>query len=640
MRNGYGHMVHDYYVAKLRAMRAQRKAELDGLTTRLSALAYRDKVRAAIREAFGPLPEKTPLNARVTGVIKGDRYRIEKVIYESRPGCLVTASLYVPNGLDAPAPCVLGTCGHSADGKACDLYQGFSQRLAVAGFVVLLYDPYNQGERDQYALVEGGEAMASCTTAHNMMGKQMELVGDYFGTWRAWDGIRGLDYLLARPEVDPTRVGLTGNSGGGTMTTWLWPLDDRFTMAAPGCFVTTFLSNLENELPADCEQYPPGVLGAGLEMADFLIARAPNPVLVLGQHYDFFDRRGHQEACDEVRRFYELMGEPLDLVGCYRGPHGHGYLTENQIEMVDFFARHAGIEGYTTLDETIPLPPSDLFCTPTGNVMQAGSKAIFAFTAERAEALAAERPPVGAASLREALTRLLSIPDDQPTPHYRCLRPIRAADHTTARYAIETEPGIQAILSKRLIDVEHPYTLDVEGTVHLYLPHTSAEAAFDEDTKLQELAAAGDVYALDVRGLGESMPYEEGPFFAPYGMDYMFHGHGLLFGESYLGRRVYDVLRTMDLLIHEGATEIRLYGRGQGGLLALFAAVLAPEVAHIALINTPRSFIEWTRVPLENWPSTAHVRDILAELDLDDCVGVLGKKVEMIEPWGPGMGLA
>ena len=71
-----------------------------------------------------------------------------------------------------------------------------------------------------------------------MMGKQLELLGQFFGMWRVWDGIRALDYLLTRPEVDPSHVGVTGNSGGGTLTNWLWGAEDRFTMAAPGCFVT------------------------------------------------------------------------------------------------------------------------------------------------------------------------------------------------------------------------------------------------------------------------------------------------------------------------------------------------------------------------------------------------------------------
>lgn len=103
-----------------------------------------------------------------------------------------------------------------------------------------------------------------------MAGNQLSLVGEFLGTWRVWDGIRALDYLLEQPEVDATRVGVTGNSGGGTLSTYLWALDERITMAAPSCFVTTYLTNLENELPADSEQCRPGILAAALLVADHL----------------------------------------------------------------------------------------------------------------------------------------------------------------------------------------------------------------------------------------------------------------------------------------------------------------------------------------------------------------------------------
>ena len=140
----------------------------------------------------------------------------------------------------------------------------------------------------------------------DMMGNQMQLVGEFFGQWRLWDGIRGLDYLLSRPEADRTRVGVTGNSGGGTMTTYLTAFDDRFTMAAPGCFVTRYFCNLENELPSDSEQIPPGILAAGLDMADFFVAQIPRPTILLGQENDFFDVRGLRATFEELRRLYRI----------------------------------------------------------------------------------------------------------------------------------------------------------------------------------------------------------------------------------------------------------------------------------------------------------------------------------------------
>ena len=635
-------MVLDDQVAKVRQIHRERKARLNQMATRDQAVGYQERVQEAIHRAFSPRPPKTPLHPRVTGEVERPVYRIEKVTFESRPGCLVTANLYVPHGLQEPAPCVLGACGHSEPGKACDLYQGFCQRLAHAGFVVLIYDPLSQGERDQYYGLDEREALGWGTRAHNMMGKQLELIGEFFGMWRAWDGVRALDYLLSRPEVDPKRVGLTGNSGGGTMTTWLWAIEDRFTMAAPSCFVTTFLHNLENELPGDSEQCPPGVLRAGVEMADFLISAAPKPVLLLGQAYDYFDRRGLQDAYEDVKRFYGILGAPEENVSLFIGPQGHGYSVHNQGAMVEFFARHANVPP-VQVSETETLDEETLFATLEGQVMAAGATPIYKLIASRAQELEAQRALLDAATLKAELGRLLALPAARPLAYYRNLRQVRKDDRVFARTALETEGGIRAILWKRLADPARPHSLDVESVVHLFLPHVSSETDLMEDSLATSFEASSPLYALDVRGLGESTPEESRPgFFQPYGMDYMFHAYGLMLEQSYLGRRVYDVLCAMDLLVHEGAESVQLYGRGQGALLALFAALFHERVASVTLKNGPRSFVEWTQTPLVTWPAANFLRGVLEICDLSGCLRVLcdrlgAERVHVIEPWGPDM---
>ena len=637
-RNGYPHMVLDQYVDRIRALRAIRKERLDSIRTRGQAIAYQQEVRRAIRRAFAPHPRRTPLNPQIVGSIETAHHRVEKILFESRPGCLVTAHLYIPTKLDGPAPAVLGTCGHSGIGKLEPFYQEFCQRLARNGFIVLIYDPFNQGERDQYWRLKERSVVAGCTHAHNMMGKQLELVGEWFGAWRAWDGVRALDYLLSRSEVDKTRVGLTGNSGGGTMTTWLWAYENRFTMAAPSCFVTTFLANLENEIPADCEQYPPGVIGAGLEMADFLIARAPEPVLLLGQNYCFFDRRGLREAYDDVRRFYDVIGAPEANSDLFIGPNPHGFSHHNQEAMVDFFVQHAGqpltvkIRNPEYLEETVAN------VTPKGNTVDAGATPIYELIATRADELQAKRKKMSVADLKKRLPKLLHLPTRKEIPHYRALRSARIAGQTCSRYAVETEGDIRSILYKRLEIPAPAPTLDVEKEIHLYLPHTSSEVDLTEDRLAVSLAKKHPLYALDVRGLGESLPDEGGGnFFAAYGMDYMFHGHGLLFGESYLGRRVHDLLSTLDLLVAEGAKKIHLYGRGQGALIALYASLLHDAISSLALKNAPLSYHAWTQVPLVAWPAANFPCNVLADFDIPDMIRARGRKINLIQPWGPDM---
>ena len=210
------------------------------------------------------------------------------------------------------------------------------------GYVCLIYDPIGQGERLQYVKEDLTSRIGVGVPEHLHAGNQQFLVGEFFGMWRAWDGIRALDYLLTRPEVDPQHVGVTGNSGGGTLTTWLCGLDRRLTMAAPSCFVTTFLCNMENELPADTEQCPPKALALGLDHVDFLAAMAPKPVAILAQERDFFDVRG------SWRRVRTAAAVSTDCWATNRTPprssdrRTHGYTQENREAMYAWFGQATG----------------------------------------------------------------------------------------------------------------------------------------------------------------------------------------------------------------------------------------------------------------------------------------------------------
>ena len=635
-RNGYPHMVLDHTVSTVREIYAERARRLSEIRTRKQALAYQGKVQTAIPRSFGPRPRKSALKAQITDIIELPTHRIENILFESRPGCLVTGNLYIPKKLAGPAPGVIGTCGHSATGKREGLYQGFCQRLVRNGFVVFIVDPFNQGERDQYYDIPNRESVRACTRAHNMMGKQLELLGEWFGAWRTWDKVRALDYLLTRQEIDPTRIGLTGNSGGGTMTTWTWAYEPRFTMAAPSCFVTSFLNNLENELPADSEQYPPGVIGAGLDMADFLIARAPNPILMLGQTYDFFDRRGLRQAYEEVKRFYQVLRAPSDSVGLFIGPQGHGYSRHNQEAMVSFFSRHSGKKRVTRLSKVEDLGDR-LNVTPKGEVIPAGAKPVFEMIREKADSLSTKRTKSTVSQLRAQLTRLLRLPKRTPIPHYRVLRASSFAGGRVARYAIQTEGHVRALLHRHL-DTPYTHSLDIDKEIHLYLPHTSSEIDMSEDRLALSLKRKGTVYSLDTRGLGESLPDEGGKdFFEAYGMDYMSNGYGIMLGESFLGRRVHDLLTTIDLLEDAGARRIHLYGRGQGSLIALFVSVVDSRITSVVLKNAPLSYRSWANAPLVSWPNANVLRDVLKVFDLPDCYRALGKRLKVIQPWGPEM---
>jgi dienelactone hydrolase len=642
----FRHALHDHLIARLRDISTDRAGRLAAIRTREQAARYCVDVRRRIARCFGPMPKRTPLRAEVTGTVGGPGYTIEKLTYESRPGFIVTANLYRPEG-SGPFPAVLAPCGHSAVGKAEPRYQQFCAALAKAGFIALIYDPVSQGERLQY-LGEPGmpQDPPNCCVEHNMAGNQMSLVGDFLGTWRAWDGIRGIDYLLTRDDVDRHRLGVTGNSGGGTLSTYLAALDSRLSMAAPSCFITTYLSNLENELPADAEQMPPGVLAAGLDMADFVLAHAPRPTLLLGQHNCFFDERGLRKSFEQIRRIYRLLGKAKD-VDLFVGAHTHGYHTDAQLAMCRFFAKQCGLKLPTRIADAPDLPPDALFATPTGQVQDVrGQRFIHAFTRDTATAMRAARKPLKGDALRTAMRKVLGVDTRRAAAHYRVLRPI--GDVPSKVYdldfplGLETEPG-------RVLAVLHmlrhgraagamPYLAQppVVKQAVMYLPDVSTLDDLRAGLVPLDARQCPDVlFAVDARGLGmmRSGTCQDEQFHAPYGSDYMEAAHGQMLGESHIGRRVHDVLCSLDLLKATGTKRVHLVGRGLGAVLATFAACLHPVVGHVTLRDGLRSFDELTQTPVNGWPLSILPRDILRHFDLEDCYQLIGKRRLTATKW-------
>jgi dienelactone hydrolase len=643
--NRFPRMVQEYFVAQVRAAEKAGLEARAALRSRADAEAYVQAVRKMIRLCFGRLPEKTPLKPRVAGVVDRDTYRVEKVLFESRPGFLVTANLYVPRGKKTPLPGVVGACGHSNNGKAADAYQAFAQGLVRRGYVVLVYDPIGQGERLQYTHIDKGRPRPG-VGEHLHAGIQQFLVGEFFGTWRAWDGIRALDYLLSRPEVDPKRVAVTGNSGGGTLTAWLCGLDQRWSAAAPGCFITTFRRNLENELPADTEQCPPRALALHLDHDDFLAALAPRPVLILAKEQDFFDVRGSEEAYARLRRLYTLLGHPDD-VGLFVGPTPHGYTRENRAAMYRWFNRAAGTPDDRIDPEFVVEKDETLWCTPKGQVADLGSRTVFSFTREKSESMAHGQKVLDGEELRRAVMAALRLPERSGTPEYRILREIEGRRFPKAHftpYAVETEPGIFALVYRlSQVRIESRPSQD-GGPAVLYVAHHSADAELRDEPLVAQLLREepkATFYACDVRGIGESRPDTCGAdqFLAAYGSDYFYAIHSIMLDRPYLGQKIFDVLRVLDWLASFGHREVHLAGRGWGSLPATFAALLHDQVARVSLKNALTSYRDVAESELYAWPLSAFVPGVLEHFDLPDCYRALKiKGLRQIDPWGPNGG--
>lgn len=646
--NRFPRMMQDWLIDQMREAEARGGALRAAVKTKADAENYVKSVRDRIQQAFGPLPEKTPLNAKVTRTADREGYRIENVIFESRPNYMVTGNLYVPTGRKQPMPGVIGVCGHSLNGKAAEAYQAFAQNLARLGYVCFIIDPVGQGERFQYLSDTLKSRLGGGVAEHIQMGNHQALIGEFLGTWFTWDGIRALDYLLTRPEIDPQHIGVTGNSGGGTQTTWLCGLEPRFTMAAPACFVTTFRRNAENELPADTEQCPPQVLALGLDHSDFLAAMAPKPVVILAQEKDFFDVRGSIETYERLKPLYALLGKP-ENIQLHIGPDHHGYSQPNREAMYRFFNQVTRVSDAKTEPALTVEKDETLWCAPRGQVAELKSRTLMSFTHETALALAKKRVALRGDALKQAVRDLLKMPELSATPpDYRILRSAGTRKYSAkayCTYAVETEPHIHALLTRLHDDMLTSRPPGGAKQAVLYISHRSADAELRDEALVKELIAASPeaaFYACDVRGIGDSQPNTCGAdqFLKPYGNHYFYAAHGLMLDRPLLGQRTFDVLRVIQLLLSAGHQEVHLAGKGWGALPAAFAAMLSERVTQVTLKNGLTSFGDLAGSEDYQWPYAVMLPHVLKHFDLPACYAELeSKKLRNIEPWGAADGM-
>lgn len=617
MQNIHGESLNEFYVSLFRENFRKRKERLSALRTKEEALAYRDEVRRKIRGIFNLPTGKTPLEPVITKVSEHHGITVEHLYFYSRPGFPVTANLYYPAARknSSSLPAVLYLMGHNGNGKAAARF--FPLALAEKGFAVLVPDPIGQGERIQFAGVEGIDG--HCVFEHNILGKQQLLCGDFFGTWRVWDAIRSLDCLCSRPEVDPARIAVAGCSGGGTLTTWLNALDDRPALMSPSCYITSWKRNVENELPVDVEQVPPGAVAAGLEMSDFLIAAAPRPMLILGAENDFFDPRGTAETFEELRRFYALLGCEND-VRMELEPGGHGYRLESRESFYRFVLPYMHVDALPEEPSgLIPLTDPQTFVCDGSVFHIPGNRHVGGFSGELADRLKERRVRKSPEELRAVLGKRLGAVEAF-VPEYRVLRGRGGESLCFSRFALETEPGRPLCVLKRVADETFFHLPEESGAVRLYL----AEFDCEDELAGRMPEAGGPLYGLDMRGLGECTPSgtdqpEERNFFHLYQFDYHFASLGLFLNRPVLAGKVQDILCTLELPPFAGAM-VTLEARGLACYPALIAALFAKRPPRLELSSLPQSWGEAARANVPDLPMSSLIPGVLEDTDLPELI--------------------
>jgi hypothetical protein len=366
-----------------------REENIARLATRSDWETYQDQIKMTLCGTAAKFPA-SPLNPRITGTIERPGFVVEKVLFESHPGFYVTACLFIPGERQTPAPAVIYCSGHTELGFRSDAYQQVILNLVAKGFIVFAFDPIGQGERLQYPDPETGKSKAGGPTIeHSLAGMQTLLTGTALTDYFIWDGIRAVDYLATRSEVDMQRIGITGRSGGGTQSAMIGACDGRILAAAPENYITSFRRLFQSIGPQDAEQNPWQAIARGFDHADYLHARAPRPTLVLATTNDIFSIQGVRETFREAMASYVAMGHPQNL-RLTEDMGGHESTRRNREAVYAFFREHLALPGDTTDTAVELFKPEELWVTPTGQVQTSyGGETIYSLNRKyfRKEAL-------------------------------------------------------------------------------------------------------------------------------------------------------------------------------------------------------------------------------------------------------------
>ena len=625
---------------------AERKQEVLALGTPEDVARRKARIRRTIEEAVGGFPERTPLHPKIVGTIEKDGYKIEKIIFESQPRFYVTANLYLPTSGAGPYPGVLYPLGHERGGKSHDTWQRMLVTLARNGYVALTWDPLGQGERAQiYDRDSQQRKLIRSTTEHSMLGVQCLLAGDNVARYTIWDGIRALDYLLSRPEVDSSRIACTGNSGGGTHTSYISALEDRIHVAAPSCYLTGWGRLLDTIGPQDAEQVLLPWIGAGMDHADFAIAFAPRPFLMLSAVRDFFSIVGARETFAEAREIYGVF-DAKDKIAMAEVDRGHGYHEPNRIAAYKWFARWLKNETYEGGEPEVEvLPFEELACTPTGQVATSlESETVFTLNRKRVESFDPKLPEVQSqddlAHFREAVTERAAR---------RSAFERKRGAPAVETYGVIERPGyrVEKILYRPQPEIPIPALLFVpessgERPAIVYADGAGKSAAAAPGGEIEWFVRQGAVVlAVDLRGMGETDRVDDrnGSDFPRYFGDYDSAMTSFLLGKSLVGMRAADVLAGVDLLERRDevdAARLAIIGKGRAAVPALYVAAFDERIQRAAfeeMLVSYRAVVE-QRIHRDVLESVAI--GALREYDLPDLAAALAPRpVRLINPVDP-----
>ena len=606
--------------AQIEAASLARKQTYETLKTADEIAAYQARTRAFFVERLGGFPERTPLNAQVVGQGPGDGYRYEKIIYESQPGFYVTALLFLPL-TEGPYPGVLMPCGHSQNGKAAETYQKAAILLAMHGFATLVYDPIGQGERF-YPFGPNGKQLGP-THNHGLLDAGAVLTGTNVALFTIWDGIRGIDYLQSRADIVPEKIGLTGNSGGGTLTSYIMALDERVQVAAPSCYLTNFDRLMKTIGPQDAEQNIFGQMAFGMDHPDYILMRAPKPTLMCVATRDFFDIEGAWDTFREAKRVYTRLGhaERVDLI---ETDETHGFSVQLREGMVRWMKRWLlGVDEPVFEPVITILTDAEALCTLDGNVNRlAEARSGFDLNRYRADRLKRQRGGSSSDELRGKIFELTGASRAGLTTRGEMIRVDveESGDYSVESWNLSSEVDVR--IPMRL------YRPTGEPKAVVVYVHQDGKESIDSTYIDGRVAEGIAVCAVDLRGYGETRTtLNPSGWKDTVGNDWTDFKRAYLLGRSFVGMRVDDIALVANSLRYffGDDVELSLDAFGTATVPAWHAAALFPEV--FSEVRLHRGIPSWEAVVGEPYAKHVLINTVHGALrvyDLPELSGLAG----------------
>ena len=599
------------------------------LKTEIDWKKRQEIVKAKLMKSVGPFPGKTPLNPIITGVLKKNGYRVEKIIYESVPKFYVTACLFIPDRIKGKGPVVIHVSGHTWNAFRDSTYQIVIQNLVKKGFIVFAIDPIAQGERDQYFdSVENKSIIENGVPSHSYVGNQCFISGSSIAKYFTWDIIRGIDYLETRKEVDMKNIGIAGRSGGGTQSAYAVAFDDRIKASAPEAFITSQKRLLESVGLQDAEANLYHAVINGIEHADFIEVRAPKPMMILTTSRDFFSIQGARETYQEALKAYQAFGKPGNLI-LAQDDYIHGSTKKNREAVYGFFQKFLEHPGNPVEDEVEILNPEDLKVTSTGKVSSSlGGETVFTLNVKHTE-------------------ELLHALENSRRHMQEHLKMVREKAKSISGFifpAHESEPVFCGRYTRKGYSVEM-YVLQGEGTCAIplllfvpdsckkspaiiYLNPEGKSADASPGGKIEQLVNKGIIVAApDLAGIGETKNtggrYE-------HAVDYA----TVLIGRSLPGIRAGDIIRVSEFLKYRAdvnASEIGTVATGELCPALLHALAFDQSIKYAILRQSPVSYRSVVMNRFYKVNFSCSVPGALMAYDLPDLIGCISPRKVILE---------